>query len=639
MIKTIRFLLAAFAALSIAACDTTPVRDDRGAEAEDTGGRAGGVELIPLEDEAAIEPEFDTEQVPEDLSRAIERDLREGRDSAPPFRQTAYLDAVDKLVIAGRLDDAEVVLNHVDVSGLAPALGIRKRVLQAAIYYQRGNLDRARRDAERALRGRNVDPSYIARALDIKARTDLRQDRPLEAARAWIRRDNYLTGRQALAGNHRRIWYALGQLNQLDLQVAGQGANQEGADGALRGWLDLAILFLEFGGDRDGLRTAVSRWSDANSAHPAAGFAGQLLGPPRASGVRQIGLLLPLSSDFGTAARRVYDGFDAAHGTDTHPRRPQVVFHDVGGEASLVGNYVDAANAAGADVIVGPLGRDAVNALLTARQPQTPMVLLGSASEESTLAGGGYQFDLAPEPEARQVAEFMFASGHRRVAALYPDDEWGARIYEAFRNHWQELGGTVAEARRYQPDGNDFTAPIKNLFNLTESETRQSLLEARSGLNLKFDARRRHDIDGLFMAARPDAARLLKPQINFFQGHDLPVYSTSHVYAGSPDANNDEDLDGIRFPNMPWLLRDTVRMSNLRSALQGRGFSNVSSELFAFGFDAYRLALLAPDPALAGGTRLSGLTSDLVLGDDGRVYRRFDWAEFMGGVPVRVWPD
>ena len=67
--------------------------------------------------------------------------------------------------------------------------------------------------------------------------------------------------------------------------------------------------------------------------------------------------------------------------------------------------------------------------------------------------------------------------------------------------------------------------------------------------------------------------------------------------------------------------------------------ANVSSELFAFGFDAYQLALLAPDSALPGNTRLSGLTADLILGDDGRVHRRFDWAEFIDGVPVKVWRD
>lgn len=607
---------------------------DRDQDSEQPSERTGGIELIPLDD-YGLEPEFEFEDEPEDLIAAIETDLREGRNSAPPARQAAYLDAADKLIKAGRLDDAEVVLDNTDVSGLSPALAVRKRLLRADIHFHRDDLERAYRDVTRTLRDRTIDPTHTARALDVKGRIDFRQGRPLEAARSWIQRDNYLTNAQALVANHQRIWYALGHLDQLELQLAGGGDTGD----ELRGWLDLAILFLEFGGDRDGLRTAVSRWSNANRAHPAAEFAAIVLGPPRTPDLRQIGLLLPLSSNYGSAARQVYDGFDAAHATDTHPRRPLVNFHDVGAEPSLVANYVGVSSSQGADVIVGPLGKDAVKALLESRRPEKPMVMLGSSTAENALIPGLYQFDLAPEPEAQQVAEFMYASGHRRAASLYPDVEWGRRLHNAFVERWEELGGALAEARPYQPGSNDFTAPIKNLLNLTESEARQSLLEANSGLNVEFDARRRHDIDALFMVARPDEARLLKPQINFFRGYDLPVYSTSHVYTGTRDANQDTDLDGIRFPDMPWALRNTTRINNLKIALRDAGYSNVSSDLFAFGFDAYQLALIAADPGRAGDTRVSGLTADLILGVDGRVHRRLDWAEFKSGVPVRIWSD
>lgn len=632
LFRTTRLLLAIVTALAVAACDTIPVRD-RGEDVVEPDEQRGDVELIPLEDYRP-ESEFDVEEEAEDLAGAIEEDLRRARTSTPPFSQAAYLDAADKLVHARRLEDAETVLRHTDVSGLGPALALRKRLVSAGIHFQRGDLDRAARDATRTLSGGSIDPAYIARALDIKARVDLRQGRPLEAARGWVRRDSYLADSGDLADNHQRIWYALGHLNQLELQLAGQ----DDTGSAMRGWLDLAILFLELGADRDGLRRAVESWRDANRSHPAAGFSATLLGPPRAPDVRQFGLLLPLSSNFGTAAQRVYNGFDAAHGVDNHPRRPGVVFYDIGGEPSLVGNYVGAALAEGADVVVGPLGKDAVSALLETREIEKPMVLLGSTGSDNLSTPLAYQFDLAPESEAGQVAEFMYATGHRRAVALYPNDEWGQRVYQAFVARWEELGGTLAESREYQPGSDDFTAPIRNLFNLVEGETRQALLENTSGLNLEFEARRRRDIDSLFMAARPDEARLLKPQINFFRGHDLPVYSMSNVYTGTPDPAMDTDLDGIRFPAMPWVLRNTSRMNNFKSALRDAGNSNVSTELFAFGFDAYRLALLAADPALANGTRLSGLTADLILGN-GRVYRRPDWAEFIEGVPVRIWND
>jgi outer membrane PBP1 activator LpoA protein len=630
---TYRLFLAVLAALTINACDTIPARDDRGQDREDTPAEQSSVEVIPLE-ASDLGTEFEPQAEQQDPDQAIKEDLRDALDSLPPYRQSAYLDAAGGLIRTGRLEAAETLLDKTVVTGLAPILQARKRLLEAEIEFRRDDLDRALRDVNRGLRTGNIDPTYISRGLDLKGRIELLKGRPLEAARAWIRRDSYLSDTRAIGDNNSRIWFALGHLNELELQVASQG----GADETLRGWLDLAILFLEFGGDSQGLRTAVTQWSNANRGHPAADFAAAALGPERAPGVRQVALLLPMSSNFGAAARSVYNGFEAAQQNDSDPRRPQLLFYDIGGEPALAGNYVGVAASEGADVIVGPLGKAAVNALLESRQPPKPMVMLGSESTDRPLPPGAYQFDLAPEPEARRVAEFMYVSGHRRVGALYPDDEWGQRVFDAFSEHWRALGGTLAEARAYQPDADDHTAVLKNLFNLTESETRKALIGSASGLSLDFDPRRRQDMDAIFMAARPDEARLLKPQINFFQGLDLPVYSTSHVYTGKPDAVKDTDLDGIVFPAMPWVLRDTARMNQLKAMLADDGFSGVSSELFAFGYDAYHLALLAPATGATGRTtQIPGLTADLIIGDNGRIQRRPGWARFRDGVPIKIW--
>lgn len=633
MAAIFRLLWIAVAALVIGACDTIPVHRDRGQAQQRPEEPTSNVQAIPLEDAAGVGSEAAQQREPQDIDRWIEADLREGLESLPPYRQGAYLDAARKLIDVKRIDSAQTVLDNIDVTDLAPGLRARKRLLQAEIHFDRDELDAASRFVNSGLRVQNVDPQYISRGLDLKARIELRQEHPLEAAKAWIRRDNYLADPDALADNHERIWLALGYLNELELQLA----QSAGIGDDLRGWLDLAILFLDFEGDSYGLRTAVTQWSAANRAHPGAAFATELLGPARAPGVRQIALLLPLSSNFGAAAQSVYNGFEAARQTDSDPSRPQTIFYDVGGEPSLAANYVGVATSEGADVVVGPLGKSAVNALLESRTPQKPMVLLGSSSGDAPPIPRVYQFDLAQEAEAEHVAEFMYASGHRRVAALYARDEWGQRIFEAFAGRWRALGGTLAEAQSYPPDGSDFTAPIKNVLNLIESENREAFLQSRTGLNLEFEARRRQDVDALFIAARPEEARQLKPQINFYQGLDLPVYSTSHVYTGTPDRRRDADLDGIIFPDMPWVLRHTARVDNLKSRLQNEGYSNVSAKLFAFGFDAYRLALVAPDAGLAAGTRLQGLTSRLEIRPDGRIRRHLEWARFKDGIPVRVW--
>jgi len=626
-----RLLIALIPALIISACDTIPVRGDRDDDDPDAGQAPSSVEAIPLE-HSEWEPIEPLEPEP-DPGEAIRASLEEALVAQPPQRQTAYLDASRGLIDSGRFESAEAILDQVIVSGLPPVHFARKRLQQAAIFFHREELQRAQRYVEAGLRRRNIDPLYTARGLDLKARIELAREQPLEAARTWVRRHDYLVEDQAVARNNERIWHALGKLDALALQVAGQSE----AGDALRRWLDLAILVLELSGDQHALQTAVAQWSRANRGQPAARFGETLLPPERAPGLRRIALLLPLSSQFGAAARMIHDGFDAAQVMDKHPDRPQFVLYDIGAEPSLAGNYVGVATAEGADVIVGPLGKSAVTALLETRRPERPMVLLGGASLDRPLAAGGYPFDLAPELEARQVAEFMHAAGHRRVGVLRPNDEWGQRIHDAFLDRWERLGGSIVETRPYRPGADDHTASIKGLFNLAESETRKALLEARGGLKLNFEARRRRDIDALFMAARTDDARLLKPQINFYQGHDLPVYSTSHVYSGAPDKVNDADLEGIVFPGMPWVVRDTTRARKLANAIRDLGFQNMDSGLFAYGYDAYHLALLAARPDPARDNRLRGLTSTFVFDGDGRLQRQPQWARFRDGVPVITW--
>ncbi len=92
------------------------------------------------------------------------------------------------------------------------------------------------------------------------------------------------------------------------------------------------------------------------------------------------------------------------------------------------------------------------------------------------------------------------------------------------------------------------------MLGLDKSIARYRLLEAQSGVDLKFTPRRNEDRDFLFLAANHDQARLVVPQLRFFQAHDLPLYATSYVYSGKPEPAVDADLDGLVFGDMKWML-------------------------------------------------------------------------------------
>lgn len=118
---------------------------------------------------------------------------------------------------------------------------------------------------------------------------------------------------------------------------------------------------------------------------------------------------------------------------------------------------------------------------------------------------------------------------------------------------------------------------------------------------------------------------------------DLPVYATSHIYEGTPDARRDLDLNGIRFLDLPWVLQapsDTHRaLSRSRSDTDSR-----FGRLYALGIDAFNIYPYLNQLGATTGAFLDGETGMLMLNPQGRVVRQLPWAQFQNGVPVLLSP-
>ncbi|MGD9000886.1 MAG: penicillin-binding protein activator, partial [Granulosicoccaceae bacterium] len=248
-----------------------------------------------------------------------------------------------------------------------------------------------------------------------------------------------------------------------------------------------------------------------------------------------------------------------------------------------------------------------------------------------------YLFALSPEDEARQVAEHIWLNGHSRGVALYPQGAWGKRLFDAFQQRWQQLGGELIDGVAYDSTGKDFASPVRTLLAIDESHQRHRRIENTMVQKLKFEMRRRQDIDFVFFAANPTHARQLRPQFDFYNAAGLPLYTTSHVYTGKPDRRADRDMNGVVFGDMPWTLKaDTPlreRVQNLW-ADQRQAFTR----LFAFGIDAYRLLPQLQRLAQYPFTRLAGATGSLRIDETARVRRGLSWAEFRAGTPRPVAP-
>ncbi|MFT5133627.1 MAG: outer membrane PBP1 activator LpoA protein, partial [Gammaproteobacteria bacterium] len=296
----------------------------------------------------------------------------------------------------------------------------------------------------------------------------------------------------------------------------------------------------------------------------------------------------------------------------------------------------------GADFIVGPLEKQAVETLLQSRLDVTVLALnqAEQASHENTHASPQQlpkiiQFGLSPEDEARQVAEKGIFDGHNKALVISPNDEWGFRLASAFGEAWTALGGKVLEYVSYDHRALDYSTPVKKLLNIDSSQLRANKLRQKINRDLKSEPRLRKDADMIFMAAVPLSARQIVPQFRFYLAEGIPVYSSSHSYSGIENPQADSDMNGILFTDMPALLNVKNQSSSVHAGLNSNWSADTSGQrrLYALGIDAYRMIPFLGKLALQDTAVYSGETGDLYMTKEGRIQRKLLWAKFVNGKP------
>jgi outer membrane PBP1 activator LpoA protein len=290
----------------------------------------------------------------------------------------------------------------------------------------------------------------------------------------------------------------------------------------------------------------------------------------------------------------------------------------------------------GAELIVGPLTRDEVIAVADFASSRPPILALNFLPADHVAPRGFYQFALSPEDEAREVAKRIIADGRRRGLVLVPEGDWGTRVLSAFEQELTAGGGFLLGKAAFDATRTDYSEEITQVLRISDSRSRHKRLESILGTKLQFEPRRRGDIEFIFAASQANIARQLRPQLKFHYAGDIPTYATSDAFEPDPAAN--EDLEGLIFPDMPWMLggepADSVR-SAARDAWPTGGPRR--NRLFAFGYDAYRLAT-----NLNGGNSvaftLDGVTGHLTLDANHKVQRQLSWAQLRGGQPQPLPP-
>ena len=620
--RLVRFFLLA-ALLAVTACETRPPRRPEVAKPEPPAA-------------ATVKTAEQAEQAGEYVVAAREYEGL-AREATAPQRQHYELKTVDALIKAGQAREARDKLRAVDIAKLDASFPARKHIHEAQLAALEGRPDEALRLLAQAEKTPNLNPALIAEIYRVRAQGEVAIEHPLTAARSLIAREKYITARDQIVKNQQLLWQVLATLTraQLDQEL------KSTSDPVLSGWLAMAMAALENAGSRTAFGNAVDNWRKSHAGHPATeDFLGTIVRPrPGQIGVvEKIALLLPLTSDYAQAAAAVRDGFLAMGAANRNPDKPKVSVIDIGADPRQAVAAYEAAVKDGIQLIVGPLGLEAVDNIVRKTGLETPTLLLSHATDEIDSGKTVFQFGLTPEQEAIQAAERAWLDGHRQAALLYPNTVLGKRLQTAFVSAWQRLGGIVVSEQEYLSDQSDYTDPVKRLLNIVQSETRKERIETIAKTKLKFEARPREDIDFIFLGADARHARLIKPQLNYHRASRVPIYATSYVFTGRGDPNLDADLNGILFGDMPWMLVGDGRVAELRAALQPNWPHAHSGldRLFALGVDAYAVIPHLNRLNSENAVRFDGVTSGLSLARGGRLHRQLLWAQFRNGVPVLV---
>lgn len=372
---------------------------------------------------------------------------------------------------------------------------------------------------------------------------------------------------------------------------------------------------------------AWQRFKRSNPSHPAVIDPPTQLNQLESYETPSIAVALPLSGPYAMAGKAARDGFIAAYlnelssgtgnlmdgvpGANLPSESPIVQFYDTERtELSVIWRkMLDS----GATVIVGPLIKDKVETFsFLTRESPLPRLVLNYIDDPQTI-GPQQQFQLgiAIEDEAISLAQHVATQGHKNLLVVHSTANWALRAQSAFAEQWSENATLAGFA-----DIKELTEAVGSSMQVASSTVRQQELVRILGQTLEFLPRARGDLDGIVALTTNVESRALVPALKFHFADHLPIYATSQAVRNGPT----DAIKRFTVTDMP--LFASPGYQHLRDVLNPA--QSRFSELYALGFDAYRVATWLPLTQASGSLSLPGASGYLWMEGDGVFHRELE---------------
>ncbi len=565
----------------------------------------------------AVDPLEQTQRlVREGRHAEAARGFAELAASHPDNRDYFNLQSADQWIAAGQVKAANTALAAVSADART-RLPVLRTLVGAELAVAENDGTRALHELDQI--GVPAQKEEAAAYWWVRGKAAFIAGRPADGVRAYVEREHNLVDPASVRANREDLYGRV--------QAAAEHGNSlkvpAKSDATVTGWLELGPIAAQLSQDPTRGAAALANWRRKYPLHPGndslPGSPSKSVRAPIATGFPdQIALLLPLSGRSESVGVAVRDGFMSAYLQQELNARPRVRIYDVA--AQPVGSAYSQAIEDGASFIVGPLNKEDVAQLVPLAAGRTAVLALNFLGEPGSAGNNFYQFALAPEDEARIVARRIVADGRANGIAIVADGEWGTRVSAAFAEELKSLGGTVLVTARYEPSRADFSDIIRQSLQVHGVKGEASTHRA--------------DAQFVFVAGAPSAARLILPQLKFHYAGDVPVYATSESYEPAASANN--DIDGMMFPDMPWMIAGDLATQQLHDTVHAAwpGRTERRDRLYAFGFDAFRLVPTLRARSAGPIAPLDGVTGKLRLDASNHIRRDLEWAQIRNGAPV-----
>ena len=575
----------------------------------------GGCMEMPTRESAAPAAAAGAEQAyaQGDFDRAAQL-FMELADAHSGERAHFRLRAAEAFRENGELDAAAQALDGIRPRRLNEDENLRYQLIEAEIALQQRTPARALEHL--VITDATPQPLRI-RALELRARAEAALGDPLGSARTRAALDRWLGGPDRTQ-NETQI---LATLQNVPPDVLRRQAESMPPGDPLQSWLNQALRK-----NGQALPLVVLRPNQ-----PVGTLMPDRDNQMQREGYHQahfVALLLPTEGGLKAVAQAVRDGFFAAYFADRNPQRAQVRMYDSGGTAQDAAAAYAKASADGADHVIGPLTREAVSAVFGQGRLPVPVLALNQPEHGETPPSGSAAFGLSPDTEAAQAAEHMLERGIKHAVVITATDDWAERAALAFRAQFESRNGQVlSEARVTEGEVNFSTMLRQTMAGVATTKNAPSLPGALAPTLPAAESD-----TGIFISMRPQQARLLLPQVKLAGYNGLPVFATSHIYAGDYNPGLDRDLDGVEFCDAPWLFDAALGLPKrgdiARTLDSARG---AGARLFAMGMDAYALLPYMDWMSQHHDAYVAGATGQLAEDNLGRIQRLLIWAQFENG--------